>query len=323
MIPDISIIIPSLGKVSNLDRLVKSILIQNKENMVLEVIVVLNGNKALANRAKISEWAEPYNHILKLEFSDKIGVNTARNRGVESASAGVLVFFDDDCVLDNRNFLARHLLFHRTHSDVFAYGGGYTLTEQAGFWDRMYNYMQMQWLYSGVCGDMSSQNPETTVLLGGNFSLKSENLLKAGLSFDEKIIYGGSEYEFFKKARFKKMKMILVDLNVLHYTQEGLLSVSRKIYKQGQGKAHIDSKYGAENQLGRNSNVELGLSSKLIMIYFNYVFWVGYYSATRSLYKLIPHMARDLTGNFNKVRYKFLNKLSDLINSKKNQGDRF
>ncbi|MBY0553522.1 glycosyltransferase family 2 protein [bacterium] len=323
MKPVISIIIPTLGNLENLKKIMNSVLGQNLNGDLVEILVVVNGLQAQISKVAIQDWfAESANNV-KLLFIDQKGVNIARNAGLKNANSDILIFFDDDCVVENKNFLQKHLQFHQSHRDVFAYGGGYSLTTQTAFWDRMYNYLQMKWLYTGVSTE-SGDNLNTKVLLGGNFSIKSVIARDLNLSFDESIVYGGSEYEFFKKAAIKKLPMVLNTLNVYHHTSENLWSVTRKLYKQGRGKAHIDQKYGLNDVVSNSYKHEaMPFFQKLAMLYFNYIFWAGYYTFKGESYKLFTHMLKDLVGNFHKTRYELLKKISHQISSKKNQGDRF
>lgn len=323
MNPILSVVIPSLGQLDNLKKIVNSIKAQEIPKDQLEVLIVINGHLDSRNVAQIKQWASAEVSYLKIFFLSTKVVNLARNHGLKNAKSDVVIFFDDDCVIENKQFLLKHLQFHQSHPEVFAYGGGYTLSHKPAFWDRIYNYLQMKWLYSGIIDDASSL-VVTRVLLGGNFSIKLKLAVAQELEFDEFIIYGGSEFEFFKQARIKNLTLVLNSLNVYHNTSENLFSVTRKLYKQGRGKAHIDLKHGPSdlNSIEAVQN-SLPFLQGMAMLYFNYVFWSGYYVFNGNIFKLIPHVLNDLIGSFNKSRYKVISKISRQLKTKKDQGDRF
>ena len=180
----------------------------------------------------------------------------------------------------------------------------------------------MRWFFSGVV--QNGLKRTNYHLLGGNFSIKIESLKAKNLSFDEAIVYGGSEYEFFRKAEMAGFEMLMIDLDVIHYTHESWLSLSRKIFKQGQGKALIDNKYGADRQIGSKINVSgERISDRLTSLFYNYVFWTGYYFYQGKYFEIILHIARNIGSSLNARRFDFLKKISNEISKKKEKGDRF
>lgn len=297
----ISVIIPSTGNKITLKRLLDSILIQQLSPQVVVVV-----NNTTIERFKELKSSLKYSFEILWSYSEKKGVNIARNKGIALASSEIILFLDDDCSLRGPLFLNQHLLVHAKKNEVFALGGGYTLLEPSRFWDRVYNYLQMKWFVIGA-RELNARS-----LLGGNFSVKARLLREFGLSFDESIIYGGSEYEFFVKANRLGLVMEANMPDVVHHTSESLKSIVRKHYLQGRGSALISKKYPDHKSQGANSITD-PLQSVLFnfsLVMLNYVFWFGHDVAQGRGVKVVLRMMGDGYRALNFKRYQILNKIS-------------
>ncbi|MEQ1723915.1 MAG: glycosyltransferase family 2 protein [Pseudobdellovibrio sp.] len=324
MMPAVSIVIPSLGHLSSIRRLLESISKQSFELKTLEIFLVINGKVNENLKIELSELVKEYHFRLEVIFLELRGVNLARNYGLKAALSEIVIFFDDDCYVQDAKFIQKHQEFHQTNADIFAFGGGYILPAEPNFLDYMYNYLQMKWLYSGIQAVDKRSIQLTRILLGGNFSIKKTMAVQNNLLFDEAIAYGGSEYEFFRQSYIAQMPMALGSCNVVHVTHESLSSVTRKLFKQGRGKAHIDIKYGDFSDIQKAQYKEsFSILQKISMLYFNYVFWSGYYAFKKSPHGLLVHMYKDFVSFLNTTRYQLLNKISKQISFKRNDGDRF
>lgn len=315
---NISVIIPTLGELPKLKLALESIERQNMEAEIFEVLAIVNGSQL--NTEELQLVAVQYSPWLKILFIENKGANYARNAGIENSSGEILLFLDDDCVLEDSHFLQKHIQFHRENKNIFAYGGGYNLNAGAGFFDEIYNYQQMRWLYSG-----SNSYGGADFLLGGNFSIKTEMLKQNNLNFDNSIKYGGTEYDFFRRAQLNSLPMRLNNLEVVHITQEGLYSLTRKNFLQGRGKAIIDSRYGGDKTtvVSYEKSEEQSLAKRFMLFYFNYVFWAGYYGYTKNYLGFATHIFKKFINYLNFLRHKLIGKLSQDISNKKNKGERF
>lgn len=312
-INNVSIIIPSLGNLSNIERLLYSIDKQEIDARQLEVIVAINGFDESKDITRIEKALSQFkNFIPKLIFMKNKGVNIARNSGIHASSHDLLLFLDEDCELNEIKFISSHIKFHNENINVFAFGGGYSLPPMANFYDRIYNEIQMNWLYSGNIEGRSHK-----FLLGGNFSFKKELQVKYSIFFDENIIYGGSEYEFFLSVKKNHLPLIKGDLTVLHHTNESFLNLTIKIYKQGKGKSYIDLKHGEVVENHKTAHL------KPILIYFNFVFWFGYYAYRKQYLAFVCHILNDLYARFQRQRGILILSFKKIIEYKKNKGDRF
>ncbi|AGH95605.1 glycosyltransferase family A protein [Pseudobdellovibrio exovorus] len=327
MTPSISIIIPSIGvDLDRLEQLLNSIQKQifKTPNRSIETLVVFNGGvtqkKNELQKRFSSYLSTPNIHFL---FSEKIGANIARNIGIQESKAELLLFLDDDCELDIVRFLDIHIDLHQANPSTFAFGGGYQLPASTKFFDEIYNYIQQQWLLWGKKQEGAAN--EVQFLLGGNFSAKKSLIQISGISFDENLIYGGTEMDFFRASEAKGLKKVLIDLDLIHHTQESFFGLTRKTIKQGMGASYSDQKFNSTFRLAsyRSLRDEKPFLYRVVLWYLNYAFWYGYYRQQKALWKIIPHFFRDQVSSLNQGRYHLMDKLKKDIQSKQDGGSRF
>ncbi|MBC7742199.1 MAG: glycosyltransferase [Bdellovibrionaceae bacterium] len=317
----ISIIIPTCGEIKPLVRLIQSITKQTLDKP-FEVVIVFNSisqTKFLLKKPQIN-----FGTSAELQFIwiDAKGVNKARNAGIEKAKYNLLLFLDDDCELVNSNALQAHLNYHVAKPDLFCLGGIYNLPPRASFFDRVYNLIQIRWLYGSL---KAAHSQAANFLIGGHFSAKKEILKKFEIYFNPAIIYGGSELEFFLAAQKNSLSCELSDLVVTHYTHENIWSLTRKLNRQGRGQAVAEQNFPVETaqlqaQLGETFTASLIM--KAALIYFNYVFWYGYFSQNQRRSQFIVLLARNLLDSVRYRHFKLIQKLEAEIRIKNDQGDR-
>ncbi len=316
----ISIVIPTRGTSDHLIRLLDSIQRQKLDAHFLTMVIVNSATNLIFETIK-TKLAE--NDLLNLEVLQisEVGVNLARNFGVERAIYPVIIFLDDDCELADSHLLQSHLTEHFSRPDLFALGGVYLMREPAAFFDRVYHFIQMRWLYAARS---NKTNSTSHYLIGGHFSVKRELLSRYGIKFNPKITYGGSELEFFLAARECDLKVELSELGVLHVTNENIFSITRKLYRQGCGQALSEKNF--PNQVQSSEEEEVGLSESFWMnaclTYFNYVFWLGYYDFKRQRMQYIKHFTGHFMGVVKFRRFKLLKGLQQDAKNKAQRGDR-
>lgn len=235
----LSVVIPTHLKAQTLFECVRSVSHFSKQQS-LNLSLIIVDNSGGRSKLALGEFSHGFCEIDVIQSSR--GVNSARNAGLLGAKTDIVLFLDDDCVIQDSDFLGRHLEFHRTHPEAFAAGGDYLVRKNAGFLESVYVSSQREWLLSG-------RNPitqEAQFLLGGNFSLKRDLAMKSRLLFDEAIVYGGSETEFFVHAKNLGLKCFYINASISHDCQMSLVEYLRKAYKQGQGKAYREIKWGSE-----------------------------------------------------------------------------
>ena len=308
----VSIVIPTLGHKENLKRLLQSICRQAVDFSRIEVLLIANGQTA----DEFAKFKEKYENKFELPLTfyhlEAKGVSAARNLGLRQAQGELFYFLDDDCELHLRNTLNYHIDQHLQQADLFALGGGYLLPAQAGLFDEIYNHIQMSWFLNGQAHSESQLKP-TQYLLGGNFSAKKKFLHEYAIKFDDSIAYGGSESALFKQAAQAGLKMSTCPVEVTHHTAETASSIARKVYKQGRGQSLINQKYTAEGLQHRTrpqKEIEVEVRFGLWVLFYNYVFWSGYFAAEGKPLKVFDKLTSDLVGRFNQWRYDIIDRLN-------------
>jgi glycosyltransferase involved in cell wall biosynthesis len=226
----ISVIIPHANSPQLLFKLLYSLREQTMVNF-LEVIVVVNPESKYPNG--YPEWK--FNFPLTWDKS-AAGANRARSRGVQLSRGKVLLFLDDDCEILDKQFVQKHLAYHEDEN-LSGVGGRYRLHGPQNHWGRVYNKLQNDWLRSHrLPGGFNVH------LLGGNSSFKKE--VFAEESFDENIIFGGTETEFQIRLHQRKKRLKLFeDIEVGHEGQLRFPEFITKSFKQGIGAAYIVKKH--------------------------------------------------------------------------------
>lgn len=92
----ISVVIPTYnhyGRDAGLSNLIESLLSKSNEKFLGEIIVVDNGDSSITNEL------ESVNKKIKVVSETKIGLNYARNTGVNNANFDIVAFIDDDIIV--------------------------------------------------------------------------------------------------------------------------------------------------------------------------------------------------------------------------------
>lgn len=315
----VTVVIPTLGLSSILADLFLSISQQKKVAGQISVLVVLNGSTQKKYEDLLKIASNFFTEIpFKLVHIESRGASLARNYALDFTQTDLLFFTDDDCVLDNELVLYQHLHYHQDKS-LFAVGGGYHLAQDEWFLSKIYQLIQMQWLYSGV---KNLQTGETTFLIGGNFSIKRKLANSYQIKFNDNIIYGGSELEFFLKAEASKLKMILIQTSILHKPSISFFNLNYKIFKQGVGKAKtVENGYSYDENYSEelcNHGVK-SIFDQMFLSYFSYIFWFGFFSHKKKYVEFF----KFILSTFKINRTEWVQLANEAEQRKKSRGDRF
>lgn len=312
----LSVIIPTLLKTRKLSNLLRSL----EQQIVEESFEVFVINNSTSNSTRsfdyIPSQKSPYQlHYIKTQ---KTGVNFARNLGMQRAQSEILLFIDDDCWIRDQHLIAKHILLHQQHDEIFALGGYYHLPDERSLFDICYHRIQMNWLQAGVDTDSS----QSQYLIGGHFSVKSKLASQDNIEFDECITYGGSELGFFKKSLLAGLQCRLHDLYIIHDTSENLFSLTRKLYLQGIGKSVSQNLYNEnfiESASAQHDDPPLLL--KFLNFYLNLIFWLGYFKDRRDWNGFLKYMFKSLSSFFSQKKGQLIQRVDRALESKKNRGD--
>lgn len=316
----LSIIIPTLGVGGHLPRLLSSIRSQIVD-FPIEVIICDNSLDANIHSEIESIFRNYKISVRNLVLSSR-GVNHARNQGIFASRFEIILFVDDDCWLEDDRLLQKHFLIHKNKNMLFALGGDYILAPGAKFFDRCYHSIQMKWLHAGR---LNKSNNETVYLIGGHFSVKRKIVLENCLSFNEEIAYGGSELSFFNSAYQMGLSMNLENLSVIHETKESYVSVTRKLYLQGRGKAilsrHKNYDSGSEQIISFGNDPSVHFLSVWMENFLALVFWFGFYEKNKNIFGFLKYLFRNAVICFSGFKNRIIKQSNLEIQKKADRGD--
>lgn len=266
----VSLIIPTLNRPSSLVKLVKSIAAQNTPPSDYEILVVYNPTSK--KNKKNSLPSLPF-HLPQLRtlMAPAPGVNHARNTGLVAARGDILLFIDDDCFLQDSEYLNKIIKKHRELPHAVAIGGPYHLNSKTSFWNRAYHTNMNLWL-----ADQKVDQQRGRALLGGNASYKS-HVFADGLRFTPGIKYGGSEtpLNFFLFEQYGPL-YFLDDLKIEHQSAMGFKAFVKKAYMQGKGFAWQNKLRPQQIQKKLKPSQSLKVSEKIALALYSFVFMVGF-----------------------------------------------
>jgi glycosyltransferase involved in cell wall biosynthesis len=215
---ELSVVIPVKSGACGLDRLLRS-LAEQRGVAPFEVHVVFNPR---ADKVK--------NHDLPLQvWTSGLGVNRARNCGVEHARGRWIYFLDADCVLPHADHLRTLLEELRRTAENVVCGGPYLLPDGSGRVSQAYHWVQDRWIYEGAHLEYGWVH-----LLGGNLAVARS--LFSTLKFDEDIVFGGSETDWIARWLLRGGRgKFLPHLGVAHVQSLSTLQLLHKAFLQGYG----------------------------------------------------------------------------------------
>lgn len=318
MRPLLSIVIPTLGHLKKLNYLLQS-LEKQLIDFLVEVIVVDNSVQKLNTLSQHLHVISHKQFQVHLMTTKTRGVNQARNLGLKFSQAPIVLFLDDDCWIRDQGLLTKHVLLHQQNPQIFAIGGYYHLPLGKSIFDVCYHTVQMHWLQAGINPD----SLRSDYLIGGHFSIKKELASGHQIEFDTDISYGGSELGFFQKAKQSGLVSVLQEIYIMHDTNENLLSLTRKLYRQGMGKSITQKKFKSDesiNQRVLTSGHGTGVLN-LLQSYLSISFWFGYYREQQNLLGFFRHLVKLLYGLIRQKKNSFLQWTDRLLQNKKDRGD--
>ena len=221
----ISVVIPTFRRQSRLRDLLGS-LERQLVQVPFEVIVVAN-----LPEAGLKKIVEAFGPNFKFHETGRIGVNIARNKGLERARGEIVTFLDDDMFVGDRDFLQRVWNAHAAHPEALAIGGPYAPKDAMTAAETAYHWILEHDLRSAV-----GERDEVRFLRAGNVSFKASGL-EPRHRFDDRVLFGGSELSLFARLRREQNLFLLMDsLAVEHRAQVSLYEIARRAFFQGYGR---------------------------------------------------------------------------------------
>ena len=115
MKPDLSIVVPTIGRPATLSRALDHLRRQDADPERFEVIVVVDAHES--DPKSVSDLAEGALPRARVLVAERAGASAARNLGLRSAGAAITLFIDDD-VLAAPKLVSEHLGWHRRRPET-------------------------------------------------------------------------------------------------------------------------------------------------------------------------------------------------------------
>ncbi len=297
----ISVVIPSSGNQSYVELLLQSMQ-EHLATYSLEIVIVCNPTNLAFN--EITEKFKSLN--LKIFQTDTIGVNFARQLGLDRTTQNLVLFLDDDCQFTTVRQLDD--LYHEIvqSPQLFAVGGHYKMSDSdLNPIARAYAQNQMNWLKQGR---VDTSQRLSAYLIGGFFIMNKAIANRENLRFDTTMIFGGTEKDFFLRAYSLNLPMRLLDVSIQHYYPNVRLPFVMKVYKQGRGLRYMHDKGLKFEPKYLDFSVK-----NLWLILFDIIFWAGYFLSKNEYVKYFRYLYKLITDNINEKKLMLLNKLKKYL----------
>jgi len=241
----ISVIIPTYNRCQILMNALESVLDQELDSELYEIIVVDNASTD-ETRQRVEELNSKSPKRIRYIYESRPGLHWARHAGARAARGEILVYTDDDAEV-TRNWLNSLAIAYR-EKDVAAAGGPITVkwiveppkglpcSSTFGQLDLGPKQRPLQW-------------PE--VIYGGNFSIKKGILFQVGgfnpdTAVEDRLV-GDGEIGLCRKLYARQMRICYVPGALVYHVQNGAgidLNVMKHRYaQQGRAAAYSDFKY--------------------------------------------------------------------------------
>ncbi len=286
----LSIIIPTHCRAHNLELLLQTIAAQDFTEK-FEVIVITN-IEGDASEQVVERFQEQVKNLF-FEVSGQLGVNIARNIGMERARGEILVFLDDDVRLSDCKYFRNVVKAHEENPNAVGIGGRYKLMEPATNLVLAYHLTCDLWLLQSRL-----MNKEALNLVGGNASYK-RLLLDRNFRFEGEIFFGGTETQFNARLIKAKQSLLLLDsLPVEHDVRVGVREFFYRAFRQGATRRRIllegfDTEFRFHHQnYSRRKQIsvflpdqKIGRSTVPLLRLFDFAFELGFEWAGIALYE--------------------------------------
>lgn len=194
----VSVVIPTVGRDDVLVTTLRQLVLQ--EGVAFEIVVVDQNTETLPVLKRFLEGYSLQVPLIHVRMAEK-SASAARNRGVLAAAGDVVVFLDDDVLIEDRGFLQAH---YRNYFDQsISVVAGQVLGLDRGTRSHRHlfsHFVDAGWLYFPLAYDARSTQPG--VGISANLSVRRSVALSLG-GMDERFERGTfrEESDFLQRLR--------------------------------------------------------------------------------------------------------------------------
>lgn len=233
--PFVSLVVPTFRRAAILAQSLRALLRLDYPRDRFEVIVVDDGSRD-ETQAVVAGLADP--RIVFLQQPGNQGVASARNRGAKEARGEVLIFLDDD-MLVQESMIERHLRWLRSFGDCMVNGHwAFTPELEADLRRTSFGRFRLEveaWVKTGIAFQPLHGNLEEPAgLTACNLGMWRRDFERVG-GFDEGFPYAGAEdQEFSVRAKAAGIRFVY-DRDLLLWHNDQRLTLRQFCERQRRG----------------------------------------------------------------------------------------
>ncbi len=229
--PNISVIVCCYGGENTIEECLRSLLNQDLNRELFEVIIVDDGSKdktsGIIKKFIKSNLKEKHN-IFQYYRKTNEGLSIARNFGTEKSSAELVVFIDEDAIA-YRNYLSTIVEYFNENRGINCVGGKIELYNDEN------NFAEL--IQDSIFSYSIKTNNKTVI--GTNMAFRKSILHEAG-GFQPEFTYRGDESALFAKAKNKIIIGICDTMRVKHCQPSNAKAWLKTRFENGYFAAAID-----------------------------------------------------------------------------------
>jgi len=227
--PKLSVIVCTFNRADSIKDLLNCLASQDIKE-AFEVIVVDNNSKD-TTRQVVASFELGFNGRLRYFFEPKQGKPYALNLGVKEAKGEILVFTDDDCLVDKNYLSIIYKAFQKDGNEIGLVGGRITPhwvdgNQPPKWFDEIKSDSELKTYFNGPLGtldygdkpfviDFSKETHKDGHFYGANISIRKEFLDKFGYYDTQKTL--GQDTEICLRLFRAGVKGIYVPENNVHH----------------------------------------------------------------------------------------------------------
>ena len=203
-------------------------------------IVMVNNNSTDNTANECKRFAKDYPQAPYHYFMEtKQGLSHARNRGIDEAKGDIIVFLDDDSMVEP-DYLKELDKAMKAHSDAMAYGGKITPRFENGETPKWICKWTYSWVSAIDMGNEVKLFERNAFPIGANMGFRKECLDKVGkfnpdLGRSKKNLMGGEEKDIFNRVKAEGMKIYYFPTIALHHVIPPSRTTPEYIKRMGYG----------------------------------------------------------------------------------------
>jgi GT2 family glycosyltransferase len=242
--PPASIVIPTRSRLSYLEVALASLAAQ-AQAAGAEILVIDDAGSSPAARELAERFGARYE-----PHPGQLGLNVARNTGVERSAGELVVFIDDDIAASDR-WLAALLAAAREHPEVDVFTGPIRARLEAG---RLRSCGREASPITTL--ELGTQDTDARYAWGANMAVRRRALERVG-PFDVTLQHGGDEQEWQDRLRGQTpgARILYVANAAVEHRRAGrdarLSSLSRAAHARGRASRRFDERRGEAPPLAR------------------------------------------------------------------------